>query len=91
MDIETHNEKMKYPNRRSRAAQAPYIIRDFFIKLDQFLNENPNLKEGHRKILELFSEGKYIKGNGGIAKSVGYSCSGTYKVINQYKLFLMKK
>lgn len=60
VDIEDRQQNLKQHNLRTNAYQNKDIVLEFYLRLDQYLNEQKDLKDLHRTILELYSEGKRI-------------------------------
>ena len=82
VDIEDSKQRLKSPNIRTLAYTNQEIIREFFLKLDSFLNENKKIPALHRKVLEHYSNGERINS---IAKVVDRTTRTVNRIITRYK------
>lgn len=83
-DLEKRKDFSQW-NRRTIAYQNSETIRDFFIRLDHFLTEHPEIPDLHRKILSLYSEGRIVRH---ICRLVGRSYTTVRNIIRKYKAML---
>ena len=73
-DIERPNGRLKEKNKRTKAYNSQESVKEYFELLGIYLN-NPSIKLSRleRKILELYSEGKYHKEIGEtVFRSIAY-------------------
>lgn len=57
-DLEDHRGRLRQYDRRTQAFTNRDRVLEFYRKLDHYLAGNPPISEIHRKILQLYSEGK---------------------------------
>lgn len=81
-DIEDSKENLKNYDRRTIAFDNRDMINKFYVRLDHFITEHPELPLLHKRILMLYSEGTYIKA---IASQVDRCRWTVINVIKQYK------
>lgn len=60
IDVEDHRERLRQYDRRTIGWENRDRIRDFFIRLEQFLEEN-DVKEVERNILTLYIQGAPLR------------------------------
>lgn len=84
-DIEDSHGCLKSQDKRTIAYQNQIQIRDFFLNLDTLLSHDYGMPKFDRRVLELFSEGVYIKV---IAKKVRRSDRTVRSIINRYKALI---
>lgn len=82
VDIEDSKHRLKSKDRRTIAFENRDQIRDFFLDLDAFITNSPDLNPLHRQILELYSSGTYVKY---IALTVNKSLARVKQIIGHYK------
>lgn len=85
-DLEDRNENLKCHDTRTISFDNQEHICDFFIRLDHFMYYYPEMDLTERKILELYSQGIYIRN---IQKSVLISESKIRRIISKYKKILV--
>ena len=83
-DIETPNGMIKTYDRRTIAFENREVILAFHLDLETYLNET-KLNDLERKVLELFSEGKYLCE---IADECSITRQWVSKIINKHKTIL---
>jgi hypothetical protein len=81
-DIEDPKGHLKTPDRRTIGFQNRDRIRDFFMDLDHYLTEHPEIPAEHRSVLEMYSEGFYLVH---ISKECKMSLTKVKVIISTYK------
>lgn len=87
-DIEDSKGNLKSKDRRTISFDSRNIILEFHLSLSEFLETTDKLPPLHRKILELYSCGIYIKV---IAQKVECSDRWVRKIIKDYQLIILRK
>jgi hypothetical protein len=86
-DIESPSGELHQPNIRTVAWVNRDAIREFFLKLDQYLAKHDGIPPLHRKVLELYSAGVYIVD---IVESVHRSRTTVKNIIRRYKRIVLQ-
>ncbi len=86
-DIETPTGELTHHNIRTLAWANRDIILEFFLKLDTYLVKTSDLPSLHRKVLELYSAGKYINE---ITTAVHRSRTTVKNIIKKYKILILE-
>lgn len=81
-DLEDRRGNIKQPDIRTIAWIHRDEIRDFFLKLDQFMNCYPEMPIFERRVMELYSQGEYVKD---IVRVVKSSDRNVRNVIKRYR------
>lgn len=83
VDLEDENQNLYCPNVRTIAYENQEVIREFFLRLDEYLTSNFNsIKPMHRIVLELYSSGARIKF---IADQIKRSRQRVHQIIAQHR------
>lgn len=90
-DHEDNKERLKQYDRRTIAFDNRERIKEFFLDLDAYLTNTPDLPLEHVYILELFSRGMRVKGPGGIVEQTGKPSSSIRKIIAHYKKIVLNQ
>ena len=88
--LDGFSENLKELQKKTILYQNRERILDFFMKLDEYLYKCRKIPQTHRKILNLYKEGIHIAGKNGIEQQTGLSNSGIRKIINIYKIRVLK-
>lgn len=91
-DQEDSHGNLKQPDERTAAFEDRDKIQHFFRKLDIYLNDIDNpakIPAKDRKILELYSQGVYVKGENGIAERANLHFNTVYSVIGKYQKIVL--
>ncbi len=83
-DQEHVNGGWFYHNERSVHFESRDVILKFFLKLDSWLH-TADITRKHRRILELYSDGKFINSDDGIAIKVKLNEKTVRTIIEKYK------
>jgi hypothetical protein len=84
-DIEDPKENLEQYDRRTIAFDNRDRIQEFFLRLDAYLTNTPDIKPKHRKVLELYSKGLKVKGKGGISKRTRTPWRTIFSWLRRYK------
>ena len=87
-DIEDSSGNLEQYDRRTMAFENKDRILDFFLTLDSYLTNTADVPPKERKILELYSQGVWVKGKNGIAKQCRVHFNTVYYCIRKYKKLL---
>lgn len=90
-DHEDKKERLKQYDRRTIAFENRERIKEFFLELDSYITNTPDIPLEHKYILELFSCGVHVQGEQGIAKRANRSRDWVHKVISHYKKLLLER
>ncbi len=85
-DIEYSNGSLYQHNLRTIGWDNRDRIRDFFLKLDSYLANSPDIPFKHKKLLMLWSKGKSFTY---IAENVELSVSHVKKLVSNYKQLIV--
>lgn len=81
-DLESDDGRLRQKNIRTQNFENRGVILEFHLRLNSFLVEQ-KLPKTHRRILELYSGGEYVKD---IVEKTGLSDRWVRKVIHEYKI-----
>lgn len=81
-DIEDLRGNLKSYDRRTIAFENREEIADYFRRVEHYLQNHPDLRGDHLRILTLYSQGIFIKA---IAKDVGKHRCTVMEIIKRYK------
>ena len=85
-DIENSKEEISSINRRTARFDDRDLVLSFFISVDHFITENPDLPKLHRQILVHYSDGiKLIE----IAPKVKKSVIRVKQIISRYRKIIL--
>lgn len=86
VDIEDKKGNLKQYDRRTIAFENREIICEFFVRLDHYLTQNPNIPEPEKSILILYSEGLYATQ---IQRKLKVDQWSVKRVIRNYKQIIL--
>lgn len=87
-DIERADGSLKDLNRRTISFDNRDQIRDFFLKLSEYL-QYTKLSKDHRQILSLYAEGVHIRGPNSITEQTGWSDKTVRIIISKHKKIIL--
>jgi len=85
-DLEDAQENLKSKDKRTIAYENQDEIREFFLRLDHFMYFYPEMPRFERTVMELYSQGVYIKT---IVKRVRASDKKVRNVVSRYKKLIL--
>lgn len=87
LDIEDKYQRLKQYDRRTQSFDDRDLILNFFLQLDMYLNDT-EINSLHRKILELYSEGKKVTD---ISKIIKRSRARVNQIIRLHKNLILRR
>ena len=90
VDIEhPRTQELKTYNRRNQTFDNRDAVRDFFIRVDSYITNNPTLPTRDLDILKLYAEGVHVKGEDGIMSKLSLGETTCYRTIKKHKRIIL--